>query len=252
MSNISPVKFVLKFDLSAARPSVVCDSTGFFSELIGDYKFSNVANVKNLLIKHFIAREEAADYDNKQQQQQQQQQTIWVYNVNTKNTTTTVYAAPSIAFWPVEGDFEAMQAALTSAKISATFFDSQIEKHLESVGIKTTRENVRVYRKSYISQISKLLLEEILNKPSTAYVARCFDRINGNSYFSVRLTNGSFSINVPMSYGYGDAEGLVIRALRLECPRTMRHGEMLASMGVTIVDNGYSLKCEMFTAAFHI
>ncbi len=244
MSNIvSPTKFVLKFDLSAYRPSVVCKSTGFHSELYGDYKFSNVAAVKDLLVKHFIAREEE-DTTNTN--------TFWVYNVNNTNITATVYRAPRLAFWPVEGDFEAMASALTQAKVGASFFDVQIEKHLTSVGIKTTRENVRLYRKPYIAQISKMLLEEILNKPSTAYITRWFDRINGNSHFSLNLSGGRFSINVPMAYGYGNAEGLVVRALRLDWPRTKSACDVLTGHGVTVVDLGYSLKRNMYRAAFHI
>lgn len=241
-------KFVLKFDLSAYRPSVVCESTGFYSELIGDYKFSNVVYVKNLLVKNFIAREESADYDNKQQQQQ----TIWVYDMNNATNTTTVYRAPRIIFWPCDGDFKAMQTALTSSKISATFFDSQIVKHMQSVGIPATRENVRAYRNSYKSEISKLLKQEILDRKSTATVARHFDKINGNSYFSVNLSNGIYQINVPAQYGYGDAKGLIIRALKLDVPRNIRSGEYLDSLGITVVDNGYSLKRDMFQAAFHI
>lgn len=247
MSNNNPTKFVLKFDLSATRPSVVCEAANFHSELFGDYKFSNVADVKNLLIHHFVAREEAADYDDKQQQQ-----TIWVYNVNSTNATTTVYRAPRIVFWPCAGDFETMSNALTQPKVPATFFDVQIVKHLESAGVAVTRENVRVYRDPYKDQISKLLLNEILEKRTIAHVARWFDKISGNSYFSVSIFDGLYQINVPAQYGYGDAENLVIHALRLECPRTMRPSEYLASMGVTVVDLDYSLKREMFTAAFHI
>lgn len=244
MSTITPKKFVLKFDLSGTRPSVVCESIGFYSELIGDYVSSSTTCVKDLLVKHFVAREEATA-DNTQK--------FWVYNVKAKSTNTaTVYRAPRIIFWPIEGDFEAMQTALTSSKISATFFDSQIVKHVQSVGIPATRENVRVYRESYKEQISKLFLTEILYKKSTATIVRWFDNISGNSYFSVNLSNGNYQINVPAQYGYGDAEGLVMRALRLECPRYMRSREYLDSLGITVVDLGYSLKREMFKAAFYI
>lgn len=244
-TTITPVKkFTLKFDLSAARPSVVCESTGFHSELYGDHKFSNVAYVKNLLIKHFIAREEATA-DNTQK--------FWVYNAKAKNTnTTTVYRAPRVIFWPTEGDFEAMQTALTSSKISATFFDAQIVKHLESAGVVVTSENVRVYRNSYKDQLSKLLLSEILEKRTIAHVARWFDKINGNSYASVSVFDGLYQINVPMSYGYGSAENMVIHALKLELPSNMSTGEYLDSLGITVVDLGYDLKREMFKAAFCI
>lgn len=246
MSTTTPVKkFVLKFDLSGTRPSVVCESIGFYSELIGDYVSSSTTCVKDLLVKHFVAREEATA-DNTQK--------FWVYNVKAKSTNTaTVYRAPRIIFWPVEGDFEAMQTALTSSKISATFFDSQIVKHMQSVGIPATRENVRVYRDSYKEQISKLLLTEILYKKSTATIVRRFDKINGNSYFSLNLNNGNYQINVPQQYGYSSAESLVVRALCLECPRTMRESEYLTNLlGVQVVDLGYSLKRDMFQAAFHI
>lgn len=246
MSSNSVKKFTLKFDLDTARPSVVCESTGFYSELVGDYTFSNVAYVKNLLVKHFIVREEAADYDNKQQQP------IWVHNVNNTNITATVYRAPRIIFWPMEGDFETMSNALTSSKISATFFDKQISQHLESAGVVVTRENVRIYRNSYKEQISKLLLDEILSKRTIAHVARWFDKVNGNSYASVNIFDGIYQINVPLSYGYGSVENLIIHALKLELPRNMRSGEYLESMGISVVDLGYGLKREMFQAAFYI
>lgn len=251
MSNIvtpTPTKFVLKFDLSAVRPSVTCEATKFHSELIGNYKFSNVTHVKNLLVKHFIAAQNYKSHENKQLSP------IWSYNVNTKSntTTTTIYAAPSIGFLPIEGDLETMQAALTRVKISASFFDNQISKHLDSVGIKTTRANIRAYRESYKGQISKLLVEEILTKRSKAYITRWFDKLNGGSYFSLNLSSGRFAINVPMSYVDGNIEGLVIRALRLDWPRTMRARDVLKAAGISVVDLGYRTKGELYKAAFHI
>lgn len=235
-------KFVLKFvDFNTTRPGVTCESENFASALHSVDKFAANTHKKTLLIKHFIAS----------QNEKTQPEQIWSYNVTTKNTTT-VYAAPSIAFIALPGDLETMQAALTSAKISATFFDSQIEKHLESVGVKTTRSNVRAYRESYISQISKMLIEEILNKSSTAYVTRWFDKANGNSYFSVSLNNGQFAINVPLAYGYDNAENLVVRALRLEQPRTKSARAVLEELGIAVVDFGYKNKGELYQAAFRI
>ncbi|MFW9606726.1 MAG: hypothetical protein ACMV0I_09340 [Pseudomonas sp.] len=240
-------KFVLKFEnLDTTRPGVICDAENFASVLhSGHY---SVEQAKTMLISHFIS----AQNEKTNEIGNTSQETIWSYNVNTKSNTTTIYAVPKINFLPIEGDLETMQGALTQAKISASFFDGQISKQLDTVGIKTTRANIRAYRKSYISQISKLLLEEILTKKPTAYVTRWFDRINGNSYFSVSLSSEQFAINVPMAYGYDNAENLVIRALRLECPRTMRARDVLERNGVTVVDLGYCTKGELYKAAFHI
>lgn len=243
--NTDVKKFVLKFGgFDTTRPGVTCDSENFASVLYNEY--SEIEG-KRLLISHFIASQNYKSYENKQLSP------IWSYNVNTKsNTTTTIYASPSIGFLPIEGDLETMQAALTRAKISASFFDNQISKHLDSVGIKTTRANIRAYRNSYISQISKLLLEEILTKRSKAYITRWFDKLNGGSYFSLNLSSGRFAINVPMSYVDGNIEGLVIRALRLNWPRTKSARDVLNDAGITIVDLGYRTKGELYKAAFHI
>ena len=242
--NADVKKFVLKFGgFDTTRPGVVCESENFWSELYNEY--SEIEG-KRLLIGHFISAQNYKSYENKQPEP------IWSYNVNTNTTTTTIYAAPSITFFPLHGDLETMQRALTQAKISATFFDGQISKHLTSVGIPATRANVRVYRKSYTSQISKLLIEEILTKRSTATVARWFDKLNGNSYYSVCLSNGAFSINVPLAYGYGDAENLVVRALRLEQPRTVSACNVLERNGITVVDLGYCTRGELYKAAFRI
>lgn len=237
-------KFTLKFEgLKTARPGVTCAAENFWSVLYSDNYSAKQA--KTTLIGHFISAQNEKTHENKQPE------ALWSYNVNTKSNTT-VYAAPSIAFIALPGDLETMQRALTQAKISASFFDVQIEKHLESVGIKTTRANVRVYRKSYIAQISKLLIEEILTKRSTATIVRWFDRINGNSHFSLNLSGDQFAINVPMSYGYGNAEGLVIRALRLEQPRTVSARAVLEELGIAVVDLGYRAKGELYKAAFRI
>lgn len=242
--NTDVKKFVLKFGgFDTTRPGVTCDSENFASVLYNEY--SEIEG-KRLLISHFIAAQNYKSYENKQLSP------IWSYNMNTKSNTTTIYAAPSIGFLPIEGDLETMQAALTRAKISASFFDNQISKHLDSVGIKTTRANIRAYRESYKDQISKLLLEEILTKRSTAYITRWFDKLNGDSYFSLNLSSARFAINVPMSYGYGNIEGLVIRALRLYWPRTKPACDVLNDAGITIVDLGYKNKGELYKAAFHI
>lgn len=238
-------KFTLKFEnLDTTRPGVTCAAENFASVLhSGHY---SVEQAKTMLINHFIAAQ------NEKMSENNQSSPIWSNDVTTKNTTTTIYAAPSIAFIALPGDLETMQAALTTAKVAPTFFDNQISKHLESVSIKTTRANIRAYRKSYISQISKMLLEEILTKKTTATVVRWFDKLNGNSHFSVSLSSGQFELNIPLSYGYGDAEGLVIRALRLEQPRTKSARKALKVVGVSVVDMGYRTKGELYKAAFHI
>lgn len=239
-------KFVLKFvDFNTARPGVTCAAENFASVLHSDNYSAKQA--KTALISHFISAQNEIARENNQPSP------IWSYNMTTKSNTTTtaVYAAPKINFIPIKGDLETVQSALTQAKVCASFFDSQIEKHLESVGVKTTRSNVRAYRKSYISQISKMLIEEILNKSSTAYVTRWFDRVNGNSYFSIHLSSGQFELNIPLSYGYDNAENLVVRALRLQ-PRTVSARAVLEELGIAVVDLGYRTKGELYKAAFHI
>ncbi|MFW9606727.1 MAG: hypothetical protein ACMV0I_09345 [Pseudomonas sp.] len=139
-------KFTLKFNLTTDRPSASCDAVGFFAELLGSAK-GYETHAKERLINSFI----------REQEFKTQTKNLWSYEMKAKNDTVTVLATPKITFLPLEGDLEAMQGALTQAKISASFFDNQISKHLDTVGIKTTRANIRVYRKSYIAQISKLL-----------------------------------------------------------------------------------------------
>lgn len=234
-------KFVLNFDFKDSKFSATCDDAEFERSLLCDELSQEYAKVE--LVKQFIKSQNYNETTNRK---------IWFYDMKQNTNTTTIYCAPIIDLKPHACDLETMQAALTRAKISASFFDSQIEKHLESVGIKTTRANIRAYRESYKDQISKLLLEEILTERSTAYITRWFDKVNGNSYFSLNLSSGRFAINVPMIYGYGSAENLIIRALRLECPRTMRARDVLRAAGINVVDLGYRTKGELYKAAFHI
>lgn len=240
MSNVK--KFVLKFDFNDSKFSATCDNAEFERSLLCDKLSHEYA--KTELIKQFI---KSQNYNENTTQK------IWFYDMKQNtNNTLTIYCAPRIDFKPCADDFETMSDALTTVKVPVSFFDTQIIKHLESVGVVVTSKNVRIYRASYKDQISKLLLSEILSKRTMVYVARWFDKINGNSHSSVSVFDGIYQINVPVQYGYGSAENMIIHALKLDMPRTMCSGEYLTILGMTVVDLGYGLKREMFQAAFCI
>lgn len=67
-------------------------------------------------------------------------------------------------------------------------------------------EAAKIIQKESINDALELIRDkyEAEGKPTiTAYCRRWFDKVNGNSYFSVNIIIAGNAINIPMQYGYG-------------------------------------------------
>ena len=67
-------------------------------------------------------------------------------------------------------------------------------------------EAAKIIQKESITDTMELIRDkyEAEGKPTiAAYCRRWFDKVNGNSYFSVNLITAGNAINIPMQYGYG-------------------------------------------------
>jgi hypothetical protein len=98
------------------------------------------------------------------------------------------------------------------------------------------------------------------HKPIVAYCRRWFDKINGNSYYSVSLDIDGHIINIPMSYGSGSQwqydvldllEKLQIIAPLPVYPNGNKDYGYLSDYDfIRWIDQGYGLKKDMFKGLY--
>lgn len=92
--------------------------------------------------------------------------------------------------------------------------------------------------KETIKHCLELIKENYNGETIQANSRRWWDKVNGNSYFSVNIKIGKYAINLPFQYGYGSQpESEVFKLLELI---------NIKSDNINFIDKGFMLKRDMF------
>lgn len=119
-------------------------------------------------------------------------------------------------------------------------------------------EAAKLVKAQTIAHCLELMREEYNGEKIEATARRWFDKVNGNSYFSVRVIiptiSGSRWLIIPFKYGYGNQwEYETVSTLRkmgffADKPENAFRSEL----NITLNDTGYGLKKNMYTSEYYI
>lgn len=115
-------------------------------------------------------------------------------------------------------------------------------------------ESAKLVRKASIDHCLECLAGDWTGETIVIDAYRWFDRINGNSYFSARISipthSGARYLNIPFQYGYGNQwqwEALgVLRAIGFTFPKNA----LLPELPLSMHDHGYTKKSAMFGGVY--
>lgn len=136
-----------------------------------------------------------------------------------------------------------VEEAATIGKIGRKFFDEEMKES----GITPTKESRIEYKAEQASWLKHMVFSSL----KEAYIRRWFDKQFGNSYYSMKLVsyvdNTKYVMHTNMQYGYGDAYSL-LRQSGI-APEGCLVREWLKYNDITVVDEGYGRKVEMYKSA---
>lgn len=135
-----------------------------------------------------------------------------------------------------------IEEAAVVANVSKKFFDGEMRE----VGITPTKESRVEYRLKEAAWLKGV----VFNNIKEIFIRRWWDKHYGNSYYSMHLVaylDNTYTMNIPMQYGYGDAYGLIRQAGIVTDDILVR--EWLEQHNITVVDEGYGRKADMYKSA---
>ena len=94
-----------------------------------------------------------------------------------------------------------------------------------------------------IGHCLELIRDEYLGNEITAHGRRWFDKVNGNSYFSVNVKIGKHAINIPFQYGYGSQ-------WESETNHILNKIGITTRQKINFIDSGYMTKKMMFEGLY--
>lgn len=127
-----------------------------------------------------------------------------------------------------------VEEAAVVGKIGKKHFDAEMRE----AGITPTKET----RAQYLTSQASWLKHMVFSGLKEIRIRRWFDKTYGNSYYSMKLVsyvdNTQYVMHTNMKYGYGDSYSLLRQS-----------GIALEYNGITVVDEGYGLKADMYKSA---
>lgn len=129
------------------------------------------------------------------------------------------------------GFTELINAEVKKQRLSGSKFSAYDIKEAKQIIIKDT-----------VKHCLELIKDSYNGETIQAISRRWWDKVNGNSYFSVNLTIGKYAINLPFQYGYdSQPKSEVFKLLELI---------NIKSDNINFIDKGFMLKRAMFKGLY--